>query len=218
MADTNSSRAQNLIGQRFGRLVVIGRAPNRPGVSNAIWLCRCDCGNESEVRSAALKNESIRSCGCLGRDHDAIARKTKHGMTSSREYRRWAGIKQRCNNPNDLGYKNYGGRGIRMCDRWNDSFENFLEDMGEAPPGMSIDRIDNDGDYDPSNCQWATPATQHRNRRNNHRMTARGKTMILWDWHKETGANRSTVLSRLRRGWTDEEAIFGRGSVSCGKL
>lgn len=211
MVKGNSIRAHNLIGERFGRLVVIGRSPNRAGETNAIWLCRCDCGNESEVRSGSLKNGGTQSCGCLCRDR-VIAAKTTHRMTKSREYRCWRGIKQRCNNPNDRGYKNYGGRGIRVCGRWNESFERFFEDMGEAPEGMSLDRIDNNGDYSPKNCRWATPETQHRNRRNNHVLTARGKSMIIWDWHKETGANRSTILSRLRRGWSHEEAIFGRQS------
>lgn len=211
MAIPNRTRARDLTGQRFGRLLVVERMPNRPGESCAIWRCICDCGNEKIKTSYGLKTARAPSCGCWGYERISKAKGT-HRQTDSKEYYCWAAIKQRCNNPKNKMYAYYGGRGIAICERWSDSFEAFLEDMGHAPKGTSIDRIDNDGDYEPGNCRWATASTQIRNRSNCHYLTARGETHLLSDWAAIVGVRKGTISNRLRSGWTEEEAIFGKAA------
>jgi hypothetical protein len=127
----------------------------RPGT---FWRCRCDCGKDHVARTMALRNGSSWCCGCR-------AKRREHGLSATAAYHRWSQAKNRCLNPNDPSWKNYGGRGITMCARWIDAYENFLADMGEPPPGMSLDRIDNDGNYEPSNCRWATKTEQCHNSR-----------------------------------------------------
>lgn len=210
MAGQHTTRARDLTGQRFGRLTVIERIPNRPGNTCAIWRCICDCGNEKVKSSHGLKRAHAPSCGCWGRERISEAKGT-HRQTDSKEYYCWSAMKQRCSNPKNKMYRHYGGRGIQVCERWDDSFEAFLGDMGFAPPGMSIDRIDNDGNYEPGNCQWATPTQQIRNRSNCRYLTARGETMLLSDWAVKAGVRKGTIANRLRYGWSEEEAIFGKG-------
>ena len=163
------SRQVDITNQVFGRLKVL----NRSGLDRwgrVLWKCRCSCGElVSSVRSDHLRNGRTKSCGCL--NSELIGkRKTIHSDTSrgrqTVEYTSWLGMQQRCGNPNRKFYKSYGGRGIEVCKRWLHSFPNFLADMGRKPsPEYSIDRIDNDGNYEPSNCQWATKSHQARNRR-----------------------------------------------------
>lgn len=158
----------NLIGRRFGRLIVVKRAEST-AEGRTLWLCRCDCGKEKVIRGKHLVNGAIRSCGCL---HIEVLREQslKHGATrgygKTPEYESWTCMKNRCFNPKRKSFKDYGGRGIRVCARWLNSFENFLADMGRRPgPGYSIDRKNNDGDYEPGNCRWATSEEQNNNRR-----------------------------------------------------
>lgn len=151
----------DLSGKRFGRLVVIEKTDRRSG-TNAIWKCKCDCGKETFVSSGNLRSENTTSCGCLNKELVII-----HGQYQSSEYYAWQHIKDRCYNLKNKRYKDYGGRGITVCDRWKDSFENFLADMGPKPSNKhSIDRIDNDGNYEPKNCKWSTATEQARNQRN----------------------------------------------------
>lgn len=163
-----STRVIDLSGRRFGRLIVV-RRDGASKAGKALWLCRCDCGGEKTTLSASLLRGRTTSCGCL-QVAEVRARLTIHGQASKRSrtvlYKTWAGMKRRCTNPNATGYENYGGRGIRVCDEWMHSFEAFAEHLGERPgPGYSIDRINNDGNYEPGNVRWATRAEQNRNKR-----------------------------------------------------
>jgi hypothetical protein len=136
---------------------------------------------------------------------------TTHGKIFSKEYKSWQLMKDRCFNQNNNRYHRYGGRGIAVCDRWLNSFENFLADMGECPEGCSIDRIDNDKNYCPENCRWATQTEQQNNRSNNTLLTIYGKTMSLGEWLKVNPyVDRKTVQSRLRLGWTHKQALYGK--------
>jgi hypothetical protein len=158
------SRCIDLTGQRFGRLVVARRAPS--AASHARWLCSCDCGAESVVESRQLRSGHTRSCGCLQRDTASeLSRTHGHTVARSAEYSTWLALRDRCSNPRNRSFRNYGGRGISVCARW-DSFENFLSDMGQKPSRLhSIDRVDVNGNYEPTNCRWATAAEQNQNTR-----------------------------------------------------
>lgn len=154
-----------LDGQRFGRLSVIERCPSSGGAGQQLkWLCQCDCGNMTTVLSYLLRMGSTRSCGCLVLEHAKTMSKTKHGQWQSRTYHTWEGMKQRCLNPNATRYPTYGGVGIIVCESWL-FFENFYADMGDRPEGKTLDRINPFGNYEPTNCRWATPKEQSNNQR-----------------------------------------------------
>lgn len=163
--------AMDLTGQTYGRLKVIRRGPNQsidtshPVVS---WVCLCECGNEKLIRANNLRNSTTRSCGCLHRDATR-ERSLTHNLTLTVEHRAWINLRARCSNPKHNSWEHYGGRGIKVCKRW-DKFEHFLEDMGRRPSDThSIDRINNDGDYTPKNCRWATKSQQSLNQRKRKR-------------------------------------------------
>jgi hypothetical protein len=201
---------EDITGKRFERLVVIEFAEKRQG--RTYWKCQCDCGNTTISAQQQLGTRT-KSCGCYRRDM-MRERQTQHGHAKdrklSKEYHTWTSITQRCYNPKDRNYHNYGGRGITMCDRWRSSFENFYTDMGPAPKNMSIERKDNNGNYEPSNCKWATVKEQGLNRRTTKMLTYNGETKMMKDWAEIVGINYGTLTGRMLRGWTVEEAFSGK--------
>ncbi len=203
LAVTNSpnelmTRMIDLAGQRYGRLTVLRRAPNKG--KDTAWLCRCDCGTEIDVRAHGLRSANTQSCGCLRQEL-----KTSHGMARSPEYRAWQDLNQRCSNPKCQRWDRYGGRGIEC--RFT-GFEQFLAEIGPRPsPRHSVDRIDNEGHYEPGNVQWALSKPQQRNLSTNHLLTFDGRTQCVSAWAEERGMGRDALWGRLRRGWSVERAL-----------
>lgn len=197
---------RNLTGERFARLVVIERAPSN-GRQGTYWLCSCDCGNRIVVAARHLTTGKTQSCKCLWE------KRIKHGGTThtkkSREYRAWIDAKRRCFNLNYIGYQNWGGRGITMCNEWRDDFGAFFRDMGPCPEGYELDRYpNNDGDYEKGNCRWTTHSENNRNTRRSRFVTYHGVTKTLIQWSKELGIEYKTLSCRLNDyHWTVEKAF-----------
>lgn len=189
----------NLANRRYGRLFVVEYV-GKTTKGKSLWLCICDCGEEKIIRGGGLKN-GTRSCGCLQKELAAaktIARCTTHGRKNTPEYRSWLSMMNRCADRHENKYPNYSGRGIKVCDRWK-SFENFFADMGVRPKGKTLDRINNDGNYDPSNCRWATRREQNINTSRNIKITLRGETLTISEWAERLGVKYSTLHSVYRR-------------------
>lgn len=200
----------DLKGFRFGKWTVIEKAASPPGnEAKAFWLCRCDCGTEAVRRGVQLRyaekrgvRQSCQSCG-------AIDSQTKHGLSKTPEYKVWAAMLDRCKNPEHHAFARYGGRGITVCDRWKDSFENFLSDMGKRQSSAeSLDRIDNNGPYDPENCRWTDSKTQNRNTSRVVDLTLKGRTQSIAGWAEELGISHAVIWHRLNKlGWSVEDAL-----------
>ena len=200
--------AKTLEGQVFGRLTVVERFRSRNG--RVTWLCRCECGKLHEAVSNALTSGHTNSCGCWRKERNRSS-SLKHGHSKrggglSATYQSWRGMCTRCTNPNAKSYKDYGGKGVGICVEWLD-FENFLADMGERPTGMTLDRRDASGNYEPGNCRWATKIEQQRNTTANSRVTFEGVTMTQAEWAIEKGIKQTTLSYRLRSGWSLMEAL-----------
>lgn len=186
---------KSLLGQRFGRLVVESWAPGE--LRDGAWLCRCDCGGEKLVPSNRLTRGVVISCGCF---------RPKHGGKGTRIYAIWLGIIARCTNPKHKNWSDYGGRGIKLCAEWR-RFERFRDDMGQPPAGATIERRDNDGNYQPGNCYWATRKAQARNTRRSAVVTYGGRSQTIAAWAEELGVSEWRLYSRRRMGWSDERIL-----------
>lgn len=190
----------NIIGQKFGILTVLSEVVERNKNGHILYIVKCDCGKEKQVLGASLRSGMSRSC------NKCPLLTGTHGMWKSREFSIWSSLKDRCYNPNNPNYKNYGGRGITVCEKWLKSFENFYSDMGKSND-LSVDRIDVNGNYCPENCRWATPTEQARNRTNNVLFLYRGEEKCASEWCEIYNMATSTFHNRLKRGWNIEKIL-----------
>lgn len=200
----------NMSGKRVGKLLISEYAGTRGAAQHAVWKCICDCGNETLAVGAYLRKGRIKSCGCGNKATQFTKEKTtKHGMSRTRTYSIWRGMIFRTSKRLSKSHL-YFDKGVKVCQRWQ-SFENFIADMGEAPAGMSIDRINGDKDYEPSNCRWATSVEQANNTSRNKVIAAYGKEMTVAMWAREINVKPNTIVYRLRRGWSAERAVSVSG-------
>lgn len=188
----------DLTGQKFGYVTAI-RASGKDTQGRLVWLCVCKCGNKCRRAARQLKTGRTVSCGCFFKQR-------RGGMCDSKSYPIWRSMLQRCRTKSSKSYKHYGGRGIMVCNRWK-RFKNFLADMGEKPEGMSIDRINNDGNYEPANCRWATTKEQARNYRKNVKISMNGKTLCVTDWASILKIPEKRIFQRLSMGWSPKAAL-----------
>ena len=204
------SKVKDLTGQRFGRLLVIERAENTKE-GKACWVCVCDCGETSVKVGQLLRNGHCKSCGC-GEYENRVNNCTSHRMSDTRLYNIWQGMKQRCYYPKHKNFHVYGGRGITVCDEWRNDFVAFYEwaIANGYRDDLSIDRIDNDGNYEPNNCRWETSVGQARNRSQNVYITLNGETRLIMDWCKILDIPYHVVHYRLQKGMTPEDAFRKR--------
>lgn len=196
----------NLIGKTFFNLTVLERVANSPAGKQRV-LCQCICGKQVIATAGNFLNGTMRSCGCV-RNAKASKRMTKHGARANPLYFRWNGIMARCYNPNSTQYHNYGARGITVCVRWRNSVQAFIDDVGKPPfENATLDRINNNGNYEPNNVRWATKKEQSINRRCTNLIEFDGKKMSQTDWGLELFGDEQMVTRRLGRGWSIEEAL-----------
>ncbi len=171
-----------------------------------LWEFECVCGNRVIRQAGVVKSGSTKSCGCKKRELLSAAA-FQHGHSNTKEYVIYQQMLQRCHNPECSDYARYGAKGIVVCERWREGFENFAADMGRAPYGTSLDRKEGTGPYSPDNCRWATSEEQNNNRCNNHNLTFKGKTQSIAQWSREMGLKEHTLSARIRLGWTVERAL-----------
>ena len=223
------SKLIDITGQKFGYLTVIRRGDNYispKGTKTTKWVCICDYGKETIVSSYALRNGQVKSCGCHKHDEFIINNpQFKHGYSNTRLYKIWRGMIKRCYQKYDKSYPRYGGRGISICDEWKSDFLNFREWAinNGYDDTLSIDREDTNGNYEPSNCRWATNLTQSNNRRSNCFITYNGESHTIAEWSRITGMSERLIQGRKALGWSEEEIfetpklkakrIYGESSV-----
>lgn len=210
------SKIIDLTGQRFGRLLVLGRYEKNDISGHAVWRCLCDCGETTTVSGSNLRSGQIKSCGCGMREFQHSPH-TTHGGAASRLYSIWRGMRDRCCRKKNVAYELYGGRGISVCAEWEKSFEVFQQWAlaNGYRDGLTIDRIDADGDYCPENCCWVGRLEQSRNRRNTRMLTYRGETRPLWEWAELMNIPFSLLSSRVCRGWSAERIFSEPVHTSC---
>jgi len=203
-------RYKDLTGNTYGRLTVTQYAGNTPK-GQAQWLCQCECGGTKTVAADNLRRGRTSSCGCLANEQRKVAAQGQlHELSRSnkpREYDAWRGMLRRCYDTKHPGFARYGAAGIIVCESWRTSFAAFYSDMGKAPNGYTIDRIDNTKNYTPDNCRWATMKEQANNRSNNRLLTLNGETLNIAQWSERLGWHKSVITSRLRYGWPTERIL-----------
>lgn len=195
----------DITGQRFGRLTAI-ECVGSNGRSSARWIFKCDCGNTTITESTSVRRGVTKSCGCL--NQELRKSRAKHGMIGTAPYNAWIHMRQRCNNPRCKEYRNYGERGISICPEW-DTFEEFWKwsKANGYKPGLTIDRIDNNGNYEPSNCRWVTMEVQENNKRNNHFILFNGEKMTISQCARKANVSRNSLNWRLMKGMSADEAV-----------
>lgn len=204
-------RKIDMIGQRYGRLIVISQSESiKPG--RLRWLCKCDCGNECVVTGNSLRRGYTKSCGCLSSENarQRAMEHVTHGQSKTRLYQIWFTMRRRCNKASNSDYHRYGARGIKVCEEWDKSFQAFYDwSMANGyQDNLTIDRIDNDSNYSPNNCRWANTVAQNNNTRRNHYVTYGGETLTIREWARKQGINHNTLHSRLvKYGWSVERAL-----------
>lgn len=203
----------DLTGNRYGRLTVIKMAYRNEN-RKYYWLCKCDCGNEKTVAGYSLKCGDTQSCGCLGKEHRTKSL-IKHNMTHTKLYRVWGNMKARCYIKSSSRYYRYGARGITVCDEWKNSFDAFQEwaMKNGYKEDLTIDRIDVNGNYEPSNCRWATVKEQMNNYSRNHFLEYNGKNQTITEWAEELNINKGTIKSRLKAGWSIERTLTEKAFI-----
>lgn len=197
----------DVLGQTFGRWTVVSRQGSNAR-NAALWLCVCECGQQRLLPSDTLRSGASKSCGCAKAELNRLA-STTHGKYNTPEYSTWRMMIDRCENPRGGGYPAYGGRGIRVCPEWREDFAVFLADVGERPtPKHTLERVDNDGHYEPGNCKWITRYEQARNRRSNRFLTHQGEVLCITDWSIRTGISVSGLAYRLDKlKWSVDRAL-----------
>lgn len=204
------NRVKNLTGRKFNRLTI--KSFSHMSGTHSFWDCLCDCGNSKIIRGTSITNGQAKSCGCLRAELKAKYLKEnrpalKHGMSATPTYQTWSNMKKRCYNVACKDFPQYGGRGIKVCKRWRDSFQAFFYDMGERPKGLTLDRINNNGDYAPENCRWATTREQSLNTSRNVCVTIGSKTHTITQWCEILGLDKGVIFSRHHRGWSPYKAL-----------
>lgn len=196
------SRLKDIVGQKFGLLTVISRAKTSSKNRETKWNCLCECGNTKIIYGNSLKSGRTTSCGCYVKKIN-----TTHGCSKHPLFQTWQAMVKRCINKNDPAYKNYGGRGISVCNEWINSPSQFIKDMTPKPEGLELDRIDNNGNYSKQNCKWSTRQEQCTNRRTTRLITFNNQTNSILEWSRITGINRRTIAQRLSKNWSIEHVL-----------
>lgn len=198
----------DLIDLTFGYWTVLCKSDKKSNNGSVLWRCQCECGTICDVCESSLHLDKSTNCGCKRKAKNKL-NATTHGLSETPLYKIWQGMKDRCYNHSHTSYENYGGRGIKMCDEWKNSFETFYSWAMNSgyEHGLTIERMNNNEGYAPTNCKWATNLEQANNKRNNHKITYNGKTMTIAQWSKFLGVTPGCITNRIARGDTETEAV-----------